>query len=135
MRVCAPCRWEALSLDEAVDTLAPAAEPAAPPSKRARKCAREEAAAAVREAELSRLSDAAPKAADDFERLLLGSPCSSYLWIRYMAFLLSMAEVAKARAVAERALGTIDYRCASRCWQGLVVPCLDVQLRCHLGAS
>ena len=115
------CRWAALTLDDAVDAAAPdathAAAPdatpaAAPPSKRARKRAREDAATAVREAELSRLNDAAPKSADDFERLVLGSPSSSYVWIRYMAFLLSMAEVAKGRAVAERALETIDYRCA-----------------------
>ena len=100
-------------MDDAANAAAPDATPAAaPPSKRARKRAREDAATAVQEAELSRLNDAAPKSADDFERLVLGSPSSSYVWIRYMAFLLSMAEVAKARAVAERALETIDYRCA-----------------------
>jgi hypothetical protein len=65
----------------------------------------------VRRAELAKLTDAAPQSTEDFERLVLGSPDASQLWIRYMAFLLGMAEVAKARDVAERALKTIDYRC------------------------
>lgn len=81
-------------------------------SKRAKKKAREEQEAAVRKAELAKLQDAPPESTEDFERLVLGSPNSSYLWIRYMAFLLGMAEVTKARDVAERALKTIDLRCA-----------------------
>lgn len=65
----------------------------------------------VRKAERAKLEDAPPGSIDDHERLILGSPNSSRLWIGYMAFLLSMAEVSKAREVAERALLRIDYRC------------------------
>ncbi|GAB1607729.1 protein RRP5 homolog [Argonauta hians] len=56
------------------------------------------------------MGDQAPETADDFDRLLLNSPNSSMLWLRYMAFHLETAEVDKARAVAERALKTILFR-------------------------
>jgi len=42
--------------------------------------------------------------------LLLGSPDSSYLWLRYMSFQLSLTEIERARDVAERALRKIDLR-------------------------
>lgn len=48
--------------------------------------------------------------AEDFDCLVLNSPNSSLLWLRYMAFHLETAEVDKARAVAERALKTISFR-------------------------
>ncbi|KAK9086007.1 hypothetical protein Sjap_026418 [Stephania japonica] len=51
-----------------------------------------------------------PKSADDFEKLVRGSPNSSLVWIKYMAFMLSMADVMKARSIAERALRTINIR-------------------------
>ncbi|KAL7751540.1 rRNA biogenesis protein rrp5 [Sorochytrium milnesiophthora] len=51
-----------------------------------------------------------PELAEDFERLLVGSPNSSYLWIKYMAFQLKQANIVKAREVAERAIKTIHYR-------------------------
>ncbi|KCV69238.1 hypothetical protein H696_04655 [Fonticula alba] len=53
---------------------------------------------------------ATPRTADDFDRLLLSSPNSSFLWIKFMAFHLSTAQIDQARAVAERALSTIDFR-------------------------
>ena len=49
-----------------------------------------------------------PQSVADFERLLLGEPDSSVLWIQYMAFQLKMGEAEKAREIAKRALGTID---------------------------
>ena len=52
----------------------------------------------------------APSSINDFERLAVANPNSSVIWIRYMAFLLSLAEVEKARAVGERALKTIIFR-------------------------
>lgn len=64
----------------------------------------------VRKAEKAKLKDAKPASTDDHERLVLENPNSSWFWIQYMAFLLGMAEVAKAREVAERALRKIDYR-------------------------
>ncbi|CAK7203915.1 rRNA bioproteinsis protein rrp5 [Sporothrix eucalyptigena] len=51
-----------------------------------------------------------PQTASDFERLLLGQPDSSALWIAYMAFQLQVSELAKARETAERAIKTINVR-------------------------
>ncbi|KAL8715383.1 MAG: hypothetical protein Q9220_000716 [cf. Caloplaca sp. 1 TL-2023] len=51
-----------------------------------------------------------PRSVADFERLLLGQPNSSVLWMRYMAFQLELQEAEKARGIAERALRTIHIR-------------------------
>ena len=51
-----------------------------------------------------------PESNADFERLLLGSPNSSYLWIQYMSFQLQLSEVEKAKQVARRAIQTINFR-------------------------
>ncbi|KAL8884713.1 MAG: hypothetical protein Q9215_007301 [Flavoplaca cf. flavocitrina] len=51
-----------------------------------------------------------PQSVADFERLLLGRPNESGLWVRYMAFQLELSEVDKAREIAERALRTIHIR-------------------------
>lgn len=51
-----------------------------------------------------------PESNADFERLLLGSPNSSYLWVQYMSFQLQLSEVDKARDIARRALKTINFR-------------------------
>ncbi len=52
----------------------------------------------------------APESNADFERLLLGSPNSSYLWVQYMSFQLQLSEIDKARDIARRALRTINFR-------------------------
>ncbi|KAJ3330237.1 Protein RRP5, partial [Kappamyces sp. JEL0680] len=51
-----------------------------------------------------------PEMPEDFERLLLASPNDSYLWIKYMAFQLELAEIDKARKIGDRALTTINFR-------------------------
>ena len=51
-----------------------------------------------------------PESNADFERLLLGSPNSSYLWIQYMSFQLPLSELDKAREIARRAIRTINFR-------------------------
>lgn len=51
-----------------------------------------------------------PEMPEDFERLLLGAPNDSLLWIKYMAFQLELAEMEKARLIASRALKTISFR-------------------------
>jgi rRNA biogenesis protein RRP5 len=51
-----------------------------------------------------------PQSVSDFERLLLGQPDSSRLWIEYMAFQTKLGELPKARDVAGRALRTINIR-------------------------
>lgn len=51
-----------------------------------------------------------PQSIADYERLLLGEPNNSLLWIQYLAFQLQLSEVEKAREIAERALKTIAIR-------------------------
>eukprot|EP00958_Prasinococcus_capsulatus_P013529 scaffold1399_cov410-Prasinococcus_capsulatus_cf.AAC.8 len=51
-----------------------------------------------------------PESVDEYEKLCMASPDSSFIWIKYMAFLLSLSEVEQARRVAERALQTIGFR-------------------------
>lgn len=51
-----------------------------------------------------------PESNADFERTLLGSPNSSFLWIQYMSFQLQLSEIEKAREIAKRALATINFR-------------------------
>lgn len=52
-----------------------------------------------------------PETTEQFERLVVAQPDVSYVWVKYMAFLLSLGDIAGARAVVERALKTINYRC------------------------
>ncbi|KAG8742229.1 rRNA biogenesis protein rrp5 [Ceratobasidium sp. 414] len=51
-----------------------------------------------------------PESTADFERVVLGSPNSSFLWVQYMSFQLQLSEVDKAREIGRRALQTINYR-------------------------
>lgn len=51
-----------------------------------------------------------PEMPEDFERMLIGTPNSSFIWIKYMAYLLELAEPEKARLIAERALKIINFR-------------------------
>lgn len=51
-----------------------------------------------------------PQTASDFERLLLGQPNSSALWIAYMAKETDPDDPSRAREIAERALKTINIR-------------------------
>lgn len=55
-------------------------------------------------------ADDNPESAADFDRMLAGEPNSSELWIRYMAFYLTMANVPAARNVANRAFERIEFR-------------------------
>lgn len=56
------------------------------------------------------MNSRAPQSVADFERLLVGNPDSSVLWMNYMSFQLQLGEVDKSREIAERALKTINYR-------------------------
>ncbi|KAG0047226.1 rRNA biogenesis protein rrp5 [Gryganskiella cystojenkinii] len=67
-------------------------------------------AAAVVSDDTADLESQAPQVSSDYERLLLGSPNSSYLWINYMAFQLQLSEIQKAREIGQRALKTISFR-------------------------
>ncbi|AET40644.1 Rrp5p Ecym_6262 [Eremothecium cymbalariae DBVPG len=52
----------------------------------------------------------APESVADYERLIMGNPNSSVIWMNYMAFQLQLSEVDKARELGERALKTINFR-------------------------
>lgn len=56
------------------------------------------------------INSRAPQSVSDFERLLVGNPNSSILWMNYMSFQLQLGEIEKSREIAERALKTINYR-------------------------
>ncbi|XP_076815143.1 protein RRP5 homolog [Clavelina lepadiformis] len=51
-----------------------------------------------------------PHSVDEWERLMASNSDNSMMWVRYMAFHLHAAEIEKARAVAEKALKTINFR-------------------------
>ncbi|KAL1413196.1 rRNA biogenesis protein rrp5 [Vanrija albida] len=51
-----------------------------------------------------------PETASEFERALLASPNSSFLWIQYMSFQLQLHEVDKARKIGRQALERIAFR-------------------------
>lgn len=56
----------------------------------------------IRAAEERLLEKDIPRTADEFEKLVRSSPNSSFIWIKYMAFMLSLADIEKARELAER---------------------------------
>lgn len=69
----------------------------------------------IRAAEARLLEKDAPRTPDEFERLVRSSPNSSFVWIKYMAFMLSMADVEKARSIAERYSFFAILRVSSYC--------------------
>lgn len=59
--------------------------------------------AEIRAAEEKRLQEnRTPETVDEFEQLVRTSPNSSFVWIKYMAFMLSLADEVKAREIADR---------------------------------
>ncbi|CAL9060989.1 unnamed protein product [Musa banksii] len=73
-----------------------------------KKKAKDEKELEIIAAEERRLQNDMPRTEDEFEKLVRSSPNSSFVWIKYMAYMLSLAEVEKARNIAERALRTIN---------------------------
>lgn len=51
-----------------------------------------------------------PTTVDQFDRLVMGEPNSSRIWIQYMVFHLQATELDRARGVARKALKTINIR-------------------------
>ncbi|CAJ1967373.1 unnamed protein product [Sphenostylis stenocarpa] len=78
--------------------------------RREKKKAKEEREKQIRAAEERLLEEDVPRTADEFEKLIRSSPNSSFIWINYMDFMISMADIEKARSIAERALMTINIR-------------------------
>lgn len=91
------------SASEDTDTQSETDEEPSLPKKRRRKA----------EIKIDRTGDLdanGPQSVADFERILMGQPNSSVLWLSYMAFQLQLSEVTKAREIAERAIRTINLR-------------------------
>ncbi|PON46626.1 Polyribonucleotide nucleotidyltransferase [Parasponia andersonii] len=78
--------------------------------RQAKKKAKKDREREIRAAEERLLEKDIPRTTEEFEKLVRGSPNSSFVWIKYMAFTLSMADIEKARSIAERALQTINIR-------------------------
>lgn len=99
--------WSGNTLDH-VDDLSDASSDAEDAAEKSKKKKRRKA-----EIKIDRTGDLdahGPQSVGDFERLLLGQPDSSTLWIEYMAFQMQVGELSKARDVAERAIKTINIR-------------------------
>jgi rRNA biogenesis protein RRP5 len=56
------------------------------------------------------IDDSRPSSISEFDRALLSSPNSSFIWIQYMSFHLQLHEIEKARQIGRRALEKINYR-------------------------
>ena len=56
----------------------------------------------IRAAEERLLEKDVPRSADEFEKLVRSFPNSSFVWIKYMAFMLSLADVENACSISER---------------------------------
>ncbi len=88
-----------------------AAEEETKESKKKRKKGSDRAAERVLEMqEQALMKNGAPESVREFERLVVSSPNSSFIWIKYIAYFVAQAEIAKARRVAERALKSISFR-------------------------
>lgn len=64
----------------------------------------------IRQREEALTSNQIPNSIDQFDKLVLSSPDSSLVWLQYMAYHLQATEIDKARAVAKRAIKTINFR-------------------------
>ena len=99
---------ESSSEDEAEDGSDNAKKKLGKRQKRAAKIAEEDR---VRSEESALVDESkAPQSPEAFDRLLLGSPNSSYIWVKYIAYHLQMTEIEQARKVAEKALNAISIR-------------------------
>ncbi|KAK4650317.1 rRNA biogenesis protein rrp5 [Podospora pseudocomata] len=96
--------WNADALDEDDKAAGSTDEPI---KKKKQQQQRESRAQVDRTAELDVNG---PQTTSDYERLLLGQPDSSELWIAYMAFQMQVSDLASARQVAERAIKTINIK-------------------------
>ena len=80
-------------------------------TKRQKKAAKRVEEESIYRAEQCLLdSSREPQCAEDFDRLLLANPNSSFLWIQYVAYQLHLADVEKARETGRKALESINFR-------------------------
>ena len=53
----------------------------------------------------------APASLAEYEQRVESTPDDGYVWVQYMAYLVTLGEANRARAIADRALQAINYRC------------------------
>uniref|UniRef100_A0A146M6Y7 Protein RRP5 n=1 Tax=Lygus hesperus TaxID=30085 RepID=A0A146M6Y7_LYGHE len=82
------------------------------PSEKRERALQEEKVMKKKEKELLEAEEN-PQSPDHFERLLIGSPNSAELWIKYMGYHAVNADIEKARAVARRGIKRIDPQLTS----------------------
>ncbi|ROW12603.1 hypothetical protein VMCG_00682 [Cytospora schulzeri] len=99
--------WSAGALDEAADDDVAESEAGDDSTEKKKKKKKK---AEIQIDRTAQMDVNGPQTAGDFERLLLGQPDSSELWMQYMGFQAQVSEPAKAREIAERALKTINIR-------------------------
>ncbi|ERT01232.1 hypothetical protein HMPREF1624_02474 [Sporothrix schenckii ATCC 58251] len=105
--------WSGADLDKDIASSDDEGDADAAAAKKAKASAKRKKAAAAAQMDIDRTAEldiSGPQTASDFERLLLGQPDSSALWVAYIAFQLQVSELAKARETAERAIKTINVR-------------------------
>lgn len=106
LNLTAPLRWNSnAQVTEDVDMSEASDDEADEPSRKKRKRKHE-----IQQDQTVNIQNRAPQSSIDFERLLLSSPNSSYLWLQFMAFQLQLSEIEKAREVGRRALKAINFR-------------------------
>lgn len=96
--------WTASILDQAQDDEQTSDEEDFVQGKKKKRSAK------VVEDKTADINTRAPQSVSDFERMLVGSPNTSVLWMNYMSFQLQLSEIERAREIGERALKTINYR-------------------------
>lgn len=105
INLAAPLRWTVANDAEEDETEISSDEDDGGPARKKRKRKHE----ILQDLTLD-LQSRAPQSTADFERLLLASPNSSYLWLQFMAFQLQLSDIEKAREVGRRALKAINFR-------------------------
>lgn len=98
--------WTGANLDFDEKKAASDSESDDEPTKKKKKSKK----ATIKEDRTGNLDAYGPQSVADYERLLLGQPNSSELWVRYMVFQRELNEIEKARQIARRALATINAR-------------------------
>jgi hypothetical protein len=99
--------------------------------KRRKRKEKERQEQLVKEKE-AKLLDAkhAPETAEEFERLVMSSPNSSFIWIKYMAFHLELTEIDKAREVCVQTCVFVHgmITCVLICVRSCAHPCVQAHV-------
>lgn len=110
-QACRNIDYNMCALADPISTAAAQQEASPALTKRQRQKLKKQAEAE----EEARRSQLIPKSVAELEKAVQAEPNNGYAWIQYMAQHISEGDAAQARAVAERALQTINFRCR-HCW-------------------